>query len=473
MTPVMSIKAAHPPGYLRQYIYRDLVRGHWAQREANSAYALLPRRVEMRDDERILSYHLPALPVHHAETALWRVQVLAPRWRFAVALPHTVEALHMTEAADVTITPDDVLNWQGAISPPVYEATIRLNRQNPLEELATPVGHAYPPRYPQIAERRKTLDHQDPGYLRVPEHLRDEIMRWRDRIEHLDPSAPPREIMQAVVNYFHQQFSYRLEGPPSGRSDDLRLFMEERQGHCTLFATASVLILRASGIPARMVGGYLSTDPHPITGEYVVRARDGHAWCEAWDAEAEGWRRLESTPSGGLPLGLAPPSRWRSWFEAAGFAWRNFVEVARQFNPIIWIAETSAALYGAVEDFFVTPIGRLTGGLLALLASGWCVFRRRKPRQHDEQARLLQELTRAMQDLECQISSGPARRDGTETWADWWKRTSPNLPTPTHDQVNDLVTDYQTLRYHPSVDPESARMWIQRANQFKNRIHRL
>ena len=73
-----------------------------------------------------------------------------------------------------------------------------------------------------------------------------------------------------------------------------RFWFETRRGFCTHSAGAVVFMLRAAGIPARLVGGYQGGERNPITGHVVVRQYDAHAWAEVW-LEDRGWVRVDPT----------------------------------------------------------------------------------------------------------------------------------------------------------------------------------
>jgi hypothetical protein len=67
------------------------------------------------------------------------------------------------------------------------------------------------------------------------------------------------------------------------------------KGHCEYFATATVLLLRELGIPARYAIGYAV---HERSGQgYVVRERDAHAWCLAWNQRSGSWYDVDTTPA--------------------------------------------------------------------------------------------------------------------------------------------------------------------------------
>ena len=73
-----------------------------------------------------------------------------------------------------------------------------------------------------------------------------------------------------------------------------RFLLRTRSGHCEYFATATVLLLRQLGIPARYAVGYAV---HEATGrKYVVRQRDAHAWCLVWNPNSPDLAGLRHHP---------------------------------------------------------------------------------------------------------------------------------------------------------------------------------
>jgi len=108
-----------------------------------------------------------------------------------------------------------------------------------------------------------------------------------------------------------------------------KFLLRSRSGHCEYFATATVLLLRQLGIPARYAVGYYI---HETSGSgYVVRERDAHAWCLAWDKSKHLWVDFDTTPGswvsieghhGGLREWLSDA---RSWivFQLQKLLWRQ------------------------------------------------------------------------------------------------------------------------------------------------------
>ena len=130
-----------------------------------------------------------------------------------------------------------------------------------------------------------------------------------------------REKLMALERFFAGKFDYShwQDGPAPGDNDDSpsgskpcrrcgryhgsgitndtalgRFLLETRSGHCEYFATATVLLLRKLGIPARYAVGYAV---HEGSGNrYVARGRDAHAWCLVWNEDTATWDDFDTTP---------------------------------------------------------------------------------------------------------------------------------------------------------------------------------
>jgi transglutaminase-like putative cysteine protease len=101
--------------------------------------------------------------------------------------------------------------------------------------------------------------------------------------------------VQAVLDLFHDQDFYYTLTPPGLERDSVDDFLfNTRQGFCGHYASAFTMLMRAAGIPARVVAGYQGGDWNPIGGYLIVRQSHAHAWSEIWLADA-GWKRVDPT----------------------------------------------------------------------------------------------------------------------------------------------------------------------------------
>jgi hypothetical protein len=144
--------------------------------------------------------------------------------------------------------------------------------------------------------------------------------------------ATEQRKLLAVQQFFAAKFSYSIWlGPDKlARTNETalsRFLLQSRSGHCEYFATATVLLLRQLGIPARYAVGYAVHEPSGPG--YVVRERDAHAWCLAWDERTKTWQDFDTTPSSWVAVegrrasALQWVSDFGSWFrfEIAKFRW--------------------------------------------------------------------------------------------------------------------------------------------------------
>ena len=113
------------------------------------------------------------------------------------------------------------------------------------------------------------------------------------------------ERISRLENHLVQKFDYSttlLGAGQNGNPLDTFLFVT-RRGHCELFASSMVLLLRTQGIHARLVTGFLGGEYNPFEGYVIVRDSNAHAWVEAYlgPGPNEGWRIYDPTPPAGRP----------------------------------------------------------------------------------------------------------------------------------------------------------------------------
>lgn len=108
-------------------------------------------------------------------------------------------------------------------------------------------------------------------------------------------AADDAAVVERALRFFAEEpFFYTLDPPPlAGDSVDEFLF-EMRRGFCEHYSAAFTLLMRAAGIPARVVTGYQGGEVNPLGDYLIVRQRDAHAWSEVWLA-GQGWVRIDPT----------------------------------------------------------------------------------------------------------------------------------------------------------------------------------
>lgn len=145
--------------------------------------------------------------------------------------------------------------------------------------------------------------------------------RWRN-------AAPGTErFVDDVLEWFRaERFFYTLEPPPLGKDRIDDFLFRTRRGFCEHYASSFVFLMRAAGVPARMVAGYQGGEPSPGGDYWLVRQLDAHAWAEVW-VPGRGWITVDPTASVApqrISAGAAQMAQQREyWGESTAGALRH------------------------------------------------------------------------------------------------------------------------------------------------------
>lgn len=101
-------------------------------------------------------------------------------------------------------------------------------------------------------------------------------------------------IVARALAWIRSEFAYTLDVPLPGRDAVDEFLFDQQQGYCEHYSSAFTVLMRAAGIPARVVVGYAGGYPNPFGGYWIVRRMDAHAWTEVW-LEGRGWTRVDPT----------------------------------------------------------------------------------------------------------------------------------------------------------------------------------
>ena len=159
-------------------------------------------------------------------------------------------------------------------------------------------------------------------YLRLPpldSRIAALAKRWTaDQLSDFDRA-------RSLESHLRKDFGYTLELPSQEAADPLAYFLFDRKkGHCEYFASAMTVMLRAFGIPARVVNGFQSGTFNPISGQYVIRASDAHSWVEAY-LPARGWTTFDPTPPDPRPPSVSFMAKFALYMDAADTWWQDWV----------------------------------------------------------------------------------------------------------------------------------------------------
>ncbi|MFN3586345.1 MAG: DUF3488 and DUF4129 domain-containing transglutaminase family protein [Moraxellaceae bacterium] len=118
---------------------------------------------------------------------------------------------------------------------------------------------------------------------------REQARRWRLALR------DDRRYVQHVLDWFREErFFYTLRPPALGEQRIDEFLFRTRRGFCEHYAASFVFLMRAAGIPARVVVGYQGGEISPLGDYLMVRQLDAHAWAEVW-LQGSGWVRVDPT----------------------------------------------------------------------------------------------------------------------------------------------------------------------------------
>jgi transglutaminase-like putative cysteine protease len=144
--------------------------------------------------------------------------------------------------------------------------------------------------------------------LTIPIYGNDKAKEFAQALR--EQSNSDQEFMFKVLNNYRQNnFEYTLRPPILGANPVDEFIFETQKGFCEHFASSFVYMMRAGGLPARVVGGYLGGE-YNSNGDYLlVHQFEAHAWAEVW-FEGKGWQRVD-------PTGWIAPNRVNQGVEQA------------------------------------------------------------------------------------------------------------------------------------------------------------
>lgn len=164
-----------------------------------------------------------------------------------------------------------------------------------------------------------------PQQARLLDHL-PELAALRD--------AEPAARVKGLADWFAGNFRYSLFlGTEGGAARDINAFLRhDRQGHCEYFATGSVLLLRALGVPARYVSGFSVQEYSRLEKRFLIRERHAHAWAEAY---VDGrWIEIDNTPADWVAVEDNAAPFWRPLADALSFATHAVAEWRRKDDAV-------------------------------------------------------------------------------------------------------------------------------------------
>jgi len=359
----------------------------------------------------------------------------------------------------ITLEPHD-RNWILALDLPggwpeqeayrAYDFTLLSPR--PITDVASFRLRSYPG-YHAGTELPKSMRHKDTD-LPPSGNPRSVALGRQLRARYGDP----REIARAMLRLFrNQSFVYTMQPPQLGANAVDEFLFTTRKGFCEHYASAFTVVMRAAGVPARVVTGYQGGEFNPIGGYLLVRQSDAHAWSEIW-LDDRGWVRVDPTAAVAperIERGLVNavgadepvPGRLRQeselWLQVA-LTW----DAANDFWNERVVRFNAARQFDLLERMgFEEPDWRTLGlGLAASLAaffvalSAYIAWKHREP-ERDWPARLHAEAARRLR----RRGLVPGRAEGPIDFLDRAATSCPDIAGDI-ERIRDL---YSGLRYGP------------------------
>ncbi len=130
--------------------------------------------------------------------------------------------------------------------------------------------------------------------LQLPDRSSPRTRAWAAELRR--QARNDRDLVERVLAAFREQPFFYTTSPPLLDAEhpvDQFLF-ETRRGFCEHYASAFTVLMRAAGIPARVITGYQGGVMNPVGNYLVVRQAEAHAWAEVW-LPGEGWLRIDPT----------------------------------------------------------------------------------------------------------------------------------------------------------------------------------
>lgn len=158
-----------------------------------------------------------------------------------------------------------------------------------------------------------------------------------------------RDFAVFVEGYLRTQYLYNLAPMPVGRDAVDDFFFTTKEGFCAHFSSAFTVIMRASGIPSRVVNGYFASEVSEFGDFYRVRQADAHAWSEVWLDDR--WVRFEPTSAVGS-LSIRNGKEWYSRLMNIAYATVDWTRDAWERYVLYYDRSTQEKAMNMVKQSF-------------------------------------------------------------------------------------------------------------------------
>ncbi len=281
------------------------------------------------------------------------------------------------------------------------------------------------------------------------------------------------DIVRSAIGFLRQgRYTYTLEPPLLGVDSVDEFLFSTKAGFCEHFSSAFVFLMRAAGVPARVVTGYQGGDLNPVDRIVTVRQSDAHAWAEVY-LSGRGWVRIDPTaaaaparidsglahsvPEREQPLMLRAELEWlrelRYQWEAMAHKWNVWVlgynpERQRELMSLVGIRDAD---WRSLTATLFTTLGVMT-----LLLLAWSLRRLARP----------DPVQRAWRAFCAKLAAKGVERSPTEGPRDYAARAARAVPGERR-AILQIASLYIALRYGPHASPRRTKQLRQRVRELR------
>jgi transglutaminase-like putative cysteine protease len=265
-----------------------------------------------------------------------------------------------------------------------------------------------------------------PDYTQLPPGFNPRTLALAAELMQANPAGSDKAaLVRAAMRRLQSGgYVYTLEPGVYGDHTADEFWFDRKEGFCEHIASAFVVLMRAMGIPARVVTGYQGGELNTVDGFWVVRQSDAHAWTEVWLA-GRGWVRVDPTsavapgrtgsfqrlqaPRGVFASAISGVSpnlvaSLRAGWDALNNGWNQWVlnyTQSKQLNLLKNIGFESPSW----EDLSYVLLALIV--FVALCGAAWTLWERS---QHDPWLRLLARARKRLQAAEMQLPQAASPR---------------------------------------------------------------
>ncbi|MBH1964591.1 MAG: DUF3488 domain-containing transglutaminase family protein [Comamonadaceae bacterium] len=316
-------------------------------------------------------------------------------------------------------------------------------------------------------------------FLRLPPDFNPRTLALAQELRNRVAEGDTQALVQAALGRLRTGgYVYTLEPGVAGRHSADEFWFDTKAGFCEHIASAFVILMRAAGVPSRIVTGFQGGEINSVDGYWTVRNADAHAWAEVWTTD-RGWVRVDPTaavapgrvgqfqrlraPDGVMAgaIGAFSPTllvQLRATWEAINNGWNQWVLNYTQSRQLDFLKNLG------FEEPSWEDLGKVLAGLVtlaALIGSAWAMWERG---QHDPWQRLLGRARKRLQSAGVQIPPNAPPRELARI-----AQSTERLPASSKDALQEWLLALERARYAPESDNSSSQI-ARLQSQFRRLI---